>query len=110
MAFPPISVASAIAANNLLRYIMASVFPLSVTQMYHRLNIGWASSLFGFVALVMVPVPFLFEKYGARLRAQSKYGYAAQSAKLAPTNRLLQSEHEKNETLDSYEDDVANQV
>lgn len=110
MAFPPISVASAIAANNLLRYIMASVFPLFVTQMYHKLNIGWASSLFGFAALVMVPVPFLFEKYGAKLRSQSKYGYAAHAAKMAPNSPLHQSEPEKSESLDSYEDDVAYKV
>lgn len=107
MAFPPISVASAIAANNLLRYIMASVFPLFVTQMYHRLNIGWASSLFAFVALLMVPVPFLFEKYGARLRTQSKYGYAAHSIKLSPKNPLSQSNEEKKESTDSYGYDTA---
>lgn len=80
MSFPPRSVASAIAANNLLRYLVASVFPLFVAQMYRKLNNGWASSLFGFIALIMVPVPFLFEKYGATLRAKSKYGYAAQMA------------------------------
>lgn len=82
MTFPPESVASALAANNLLRYIVASVFPLFVVQMYHKLNIGWASSLFGFVALLMVPVPFVFEKYGALLRSSSKYGYAAHFKRL----------------------------
>lgn len=72
-----------VAANNLLRYIMASVLPLFVTRINHKRNISWASSLFGFVALFMVRVRFLFEKYRAMLRTQSKCGYA-EHAKMAP--------------------------
>lgn len=77
MSFPPQFVASAVAANNLLRYVMASVFPLFTVQMYERLHIDWASSLFGFIAIAMVPIPFALHKWGARLRQKSKYGYAA---------------------------------
>lgn len=77
MSFPPISVASALAANNFLRYMMAAVFPLFTVQMYKRLHIDWATSLFGFISLAMVPIPFLFAKYGPKLRSSSKYGYAA---------------------------------
>lgn len=83
MAFPPASVASAFAANNLMRYIMASVFPLFTVQMYERLHIDWATTLFAFIALAMVPVLFIFERYGPRMRAKSKYGYAAYFKKIA---------------------------
>ncbi|EGW34279.1 polyamine transport protein, partial [Spathaspora passalidarum NRRL Y-27907] len=83
MSFPPMNVASAIAANNLLRYLLASVFPLFTVQCYENLGIGWASSLFAFIALAMVPVPFIFSYFGPRLRAKSKYGYAAFFKKLA---------------------------
>lgn len=77
MSFPPQYVASAVAANNLLRYVMASVFPLFTVQMYQRLGIGWASSLLAFIAVGMVPIPFFFSKYGQKMRQISKYGYAA---------------------------------
>lgn len=83
MSFPPASVASAFAANNLLRYIMASVFPLFTVQMYERLHIDWATTLFAFISLAMVPVLFVFQYYGPKMRANSKYGYAAYFKKLA---------------------------
>ena len=83
LSFPPASVASAFAANNLLRYILASVFPLFTVQMYDRLHIDWATTLFAFISLAMVPVLFIFEKYGPAMRAKSKYGYAAHFKKLA---------------------------
>lgn len=83
MSFPPINVASALAANNLLRYILASVFPLFTVQMYERLNIGWASSLFAFIALAMVPLPFVFGIWGPSFRSRSKFGYVAYFKKLA---------------------------
>lgn len=71
--YPPIILASVISANNVLRYGMASVFPLFVPQMYNRLGISWASSLFGFLAILMMPLPFIFAKYGAQLRAKSRF-------------------------------------
>lgn len=83
MSYPPQYVASALAANNLLRYVLASVFPLFIIQMYERLHVDWATSLFAFIALAMVPIPFAFHKWGAKIRQRSKYGYAAYFKKLA---------------------------
>jgi hypothetical protein len=40
---------------------------------YEKLGIGWASSLLGFIAVALMPVPWLFFKYGKQLRAKSKY-------------------------------------
>ncbi|CUM63856.1 uncharacterized protein PRCAT00001444001 [Priceomyces carsonii] len=77
MSYPPATLASAIAANNLLRYLLVSVFPLFTVQMYPKLHIEWATSLFAFISLAMVPVPFLFKEFGAKLRTKSKFGYAA---------------------------------
>ncbi|KAL7666963.1 Major facilitator superfamily (MFS) profile domain-containing protein [[Candida] zeylanoides] len=105
MSFPPSSVASAIAANNLLRYILASVFPLFTVQMYERLHIDWASSLFAFIALAMVPVPFVFGRYGPRLRASSKYGYAAYFRKLAEEKA---AEAAKNAPAEKVKDSSSN--
>ncbi|KAK6460107.1 polyamine transport protein [Scheffersomyces coipomensis] len=71
--YPPSNVASAVAVNNLFRYFVAAIFPLFTVQMFTNLQIKWACSLFGFIALGMVSVPFIFERYGAKLRANSKY-------------------------------------
>lgn len=77
VSFPPASVASAIGANNLMRYTLASVFPLFTTQMYEKLHIDWATSLLAFISLALLPIPWFFEIYGERLRKNSKFGYAA---------------------------------
>lgn len=83
MAFPPQYVASALAANNLLRYLLASVFPLFIFQMYERLHVDWATSLFAFIAVAMIPIPFAFHKWGPTIRQKSKYGYVAHFKRLA---------------------------
>ncbi|KAF8825188.1 hypothetical protein HHX47_DHR7000257 [Lentinula edodes] len=65
--------ASAFAANTIIRSLVAAAFPLFTVQMFQTLGIGWAASLIGFIALLLAPSPFLFYKYGARIRAKSKF-------------------------------------
>ncbi|KAL8775682.1 MAG: hypothetical protein Q9209_000178 [Squamulea sp. 1 TL-2023] len=65
--------ASAIAANTFLRSICGAVFPLFATYMFQGLGVEWAGSLLGFVALVLVPIPIVFWKFGARIRARSSF-------------------------------------
>ncbi|KAF9766723.1 hypothetical protein IL306_000831, partial [Fusarium sp. DS 682] len=67
-------VASASAANSLARYGFAGVFPLFTIQMYQRLGIDWASSLLGFIALALLPVPWVLFKYGSRIRDKTSSG------------------------------------
>lgn len=71
--------ASVLAANSVLRSIFGAVFPLFTTQMYDGLGIHWASMIPAFLALVCVPFPFLFYKYGPKIRTKCKY--AAESEK-----------------------------
>ncbi|KAF5637283.1 polyamine transporter 4 [Fusarium tjaetaba] len=66
-------VASAASANSLARYGFAGVFPLFTIQMYEKLGIDWASSLLAFVALALLPVPWVLFKYGPKIRAKSAY-------------------------------------
>ncbi|QPG95263.1 hypothetical protein C2857_007919 [Epichloe festucae Fl1] len=70
--------ASVLAANSVLRSLFGAAFPLFTTYMYKDLGIHWASTIPAFLALACVPFPFLFYKYGARIRAKCKF--AAQSA------------------------------
>jgi hypothetical protein len=65
--------ASAVAANTFLRSIFAAVFPLFVNPMFHKLGIPWASSLLGFIAIALLPIPYLFYIYGPRIRKRGKF-------------------------------------
>lgn len=75
--YPPLVVASAMAANNMLRYVMSSVFPLFTIQMYENMKIKWASTLFALICIVLVPTPWIFERWGSILRHKSQFGFAA---------------------------------
>jgi hypothetical protein len=39
--------------------------------MYAKLGYGWGNSLLAFVACLLVPTPFIFIKYGERIRDRS---------------------------------------
>ncbi|KAI5270960.1 putative MFS polyamine transporter [Aureobasidium subglaciale] len=62
------SVSLAIAANGVLRYLLGAIFPLFTIQMYQSLGPHWASSIFAFVALLLMPIPWLLFKFGHKLR------------------------------------------
>ena len=70
-AFPKY-VASAIAAKTFIRSMAGASVPMFVVQMYNGLGPRWASSLLGFVSIVMLPIPFVFWKWGAQIRAASR--------------------------------------
>jgi len=60
--------ASALAANTVVRSIAGAVLPLCALDMYDALGLGWGNSLLGFIAVALIPVPFLIKKYGEKLR------------------------------------------
>ncbi|KAL8832074.1 MAG: hypothetical protein Q9191_000496 [Dirinaria sp. TL-2023a] len=64
--------ASATAANAVLRSIVGATLPLAGPKMYQSLGIGWGNSLLAFIALVLCPIPWVFYKYGERIRKSSK--------------------------------------
>lgn len=41
--------------------------------MFQSLKVNYAGTLLGCVALVLVPIPIVFLKYGAKLRERSKF-------------------------------------
>lgn len=100
LAYPTIILASALAANNLLRYIVASVFPLFTVQMYEKLGIDWASSLFGFIAIALMPVPWIFERIGPKLRAKSHYNRLIAEEERRRKEHLATSDEEEEEDLE----------
>jgi uncharacterized protein (DUF697 family) len=63
--------ASAMAANTVLRSVVAAVLPLAGPRMFAKLGYGWGNSLLAIVALMLIPIPLLFIKYGERIRKSS---------------------------------------
>jgi hypothetical protein len=71
--YGPMSGASAMAANGLVRYIMGPSFPLFTVQMYDTLGVRWATLLLAAVCLVMLPIHWIFYKFGPGIRKKSPY-------------------------------------
>ncbi|KAI0084944.1 MFS general substrate transporter [Irpex rosettiformis] len=69
----PRYVASILAGNDLFRSSVGAAFPIFSTAFFHNLGVGPACSILGGIAVLMMPFPVILYKYGARLRAYSKY-------------------------------------
>jgi hypothetical protein len=82
--------ASVLAASAVLRSCFGAAFPLFTQHMYHNLGIHWASSVPAFLALLCVPFPFLFYRYGARIRMKCKY--AAEAARVLEQMQAMQKQ------------------
>ncbi|RXK34739.1 hypothetical protein M231_08000 [Tremella mesenterica] len=65
--------ASALAGATVTRSLFGAAFPLFAVQMYQKLGTQWASSLLGFLALLMAPIPMILMRYGPALRKRSRY-------------------------------------
>ncbi|KAL6450460.1 FLU1 Major facilitator superfamily multidrug transporter FLU1 [Candida maltosa Xu316] len=66
---------SALAANTFIRSTFAAAFPLFSRQMFVNLTTRWAGTLLGGLGLILVPIPFIFSKYGRTLRNKSAVAY-----------------------------------
>jgi MFS family permease len=66
--------ASGTAAVVVLRSAAGFGFPLFAPYMYQKLDYGWGNSLIGFIAVAIgIPAPFLFWKFGEKLRMRSQF-------------------------------------
>lgn len=68
--------ASAMGCNSFIRSIMSGVFPLFGVQMFSGMGIHWACTLLALFSCLLIPVAFLFSKYGETFRKQSPYAWA----------------------------------
>jgi MFS family permease len=62
--------ASAVAANTFLRSMLAGAFPLFIGPLIAKVGIDWGVSIFAFISVALIPIPFLFFIYGKRIRAR----------------------------------------
>lgn len=65
--------ASAIAANTVARSACGASAPLFTNYMFSALGVGGGGSLIGGVGILLMPAPFLFYKFGRRIRERSKF-------------------------------------
>ncbi|CAI7659176.1 unnamed protein product [Penicillium glandicola] len=65
--------ASVFAANTIIRSAVGAAFPLFSKQMFVNLGVQWAGTLLGCLALIMIPIPLVFIKWGPALRKKSKF-------------------------------------
>ncbi|KAJ5609894.1 MFS general substrate transporter [Penicillium herquei] len=65
--------ASIFAGSALFRASFGASFPLFATPLFDNLGIGPGNSLLGGIAVLFIPVPFIFYHYGERIRRWSKH-------------------------------------
>lgn len=89
--------ASALAGHTVIRSLAGAAFPLFSTQMFDSLGINWAGTLLGGFALILAPMPFLFYKYGKRIRSKSSFAPCVdlKVAKFLEEEKLAASEPEE---------------
>lgn len=63
--------ASAMAGNAVVRSVLGGVMPLAGTALYTRLSANWAGTLLGLLEVAIIPIPFVFYRYGYRIREKS---------------------------------------
>ncbi|KAI1939068.1 hypothetical protein LOZ58_003114 [Ophidiomyces ophidiicola] len=85
--------ASAMAGNAVMRSIMGGVFPIIGPYMYRRLGPNWAGTLLAALEVLIIPIPFVFYRYGYKIRMKSTLIRAMQEdkKKLEGKRRRLQT-------------------
>ncbi|OCB87071.1 MFS general substrate transporter [Sanghuangporus baumii] len=68
---------SASVCNTFCRSTTASIFPLVASSLTKSLGIKWGVSLFAFLSLGLIPIPLIFLRYGASIRARSFHAQEA---------------------------------
>jgi hypothetical protein len=77
--------ASALAGNSVVRSLIGGTLPLAGPAMYKALSPQWAGTLLGLVQVALIPIPFVFYKWGSKIRAKS------------PLIRQMREDQEKSE-------------
>lgn len=95
--------ASAMAASSFSRSIFGTCLPLAAKPMYARLGVPWASSTLAFITLLMSFIPFVFIKYGDKIRANSKFCQEIKRRKMVDEQARLQR-HEQQQSAREKDD------
>lgn len=66
--FGPDAAASATGAMSLLRNLAAAFLPLAAPSLYASVGLGWGNSVLALIAVLFIPLPFIFYRHGEFLR------------------------------------------
>lgn len=77
-AYPPAATLSALTAAASGRLLFAGALALVIIQDFTGIGGKWALSIFGFISIILWPVPFVLFRYGKIWRMKSKYARISQ--------------------------------
>lgn len=63
--------ASAMAGNSVFRSVLGGTLPLAGPSMYAALGPHWSGTLLGLLEVALIPIPFVFWRYGHKIREKS---------------------------------------
>lgn len=86
---------STLAGQVVMRSIFGAVFPLFTGYMFRGIGLHWAASVPGFIALACAPLPFVFYRFGPRIRSKSSFASKADADTVALKG--VQAEGDKKE-------------
>ncbi|RMY22226.1 hypothetical protein D0867_02854 [Hortaea werneckii] len=91
--------ASAMGAASCSRSLFGVVLPFAAKPMYNDLGVAWACSLLGFLSLLMSAIPFVFIKFGDRIRANSKFCRELKQKKEEEERAKYESAHPSHQSV-----------
>ncbi|KIS71591.1 putative mfs-multidrug-resistance transporter [Mycosarcoma maydis] len=98
--------ASVLASNSVIRSLFGFAFPLFTSNLYSiggKNGIHWGPAIAGLLALICLPFPFIFYKYGAGIRERCKY---ASEAKRMLENMQASSKKQQPRPASDNDDDL----
>jgi MFS family permease len=87
--------ASAMAAASLSRSSFGAILPFAAKPMYRAMGVAWATSLLGFFSLALCVVPFVFVKWGGKMRERSPFCQYLRQKKKEEEERMDRERREK---------------
>ncbi|KAK3657841.1 hypothetical protein LTR56_002220 [Elasticomyces elasticus] len=91
--------ASALAGNAVLRSALGATLPLAGTAMYSALGAHWAGTLLALLEAICIPIPFIFYRYGGKIRMKSTLIRSMREDKLKQTQRRQRAEEKAKRRL-----------
>ena len=63
--------ASAMAGNAVIRPLLGGTLPLAGPALYAKMGANWAATFLGLLEVLIIPIPVMFYRYGAKIRMKS---------------------------------------
>lgn len=94
--------ASTMAAPSTSCSTFGAALLFAARPMYEKLGVPWACSLLGFLGLIMCAIPFVFIKYGTKLRTKNKFcQYLAQKKREEAAKREREPDRKMPEDVET---------